>query len=172
MRLMPFCLIAVAIAVSACSDSKEPPTTDTGTSGVVTTTQSTQPAPVTPVTVGPAPGSVEEFVAEVGDRVFFAFDQASLSPESQATLDRQVTWLQQYPEITVLIEGHCDERGTRDYNLALGERRANAVRDYLVASGINPDRLATISYGKERPVAFGATEEAWAQNRRGVTTIN
>jgi len=121
--------------------------------------------------MGPAPGTEADFVANVGDRVFFDFDKYNIKPEGRQTLDRQAAWLKKYPAVTVTIEGHCDERGTREYNLALGERRANAVKDYLVAAGVSPNRITTISYGKERPVAMGSNEAAWAQNRRGVTVI-
>jgi len=119
----------------------------------------------------PAPGSVEEFVQEVGDRVFFDFDRHDLTPEARQTLDRQAAWLEEYPSTRVQIEGHADERGTRSYNLALGERRATAVRNYLVALGVAPTRIQTISYGKERPAVVGSGEYAWSQNRRGVTVI-
>ena len=129
-------------------------------------------APTSTVDSRPTPGSTEEFVAEVGDRVFFGFDQSDLSTDAQSTLDRQAAWLQKYPSARISVEGHCDERGTREYNLALGDRRASAVRDYLVALGIDSNRVETISYGKERPVAFGANEESWSQNRRGVTVVN
>lgn len=108
----------------------------------------------------------------IGDRVFFEMDHADLSDVSRALLDRQVKWLKQYAQTTVTIEGHADERGTREYNFALGERRANAVRNYLVASGINPARIKVVSYGKERPAVSGSTEEIWAQNRRGVTVVD
>lgn len=128
-------------------------------------------APAAPARVGPAPGSQEDFVVNVGDRVFFDFDKYNLKPGAQDTLKKQAAWLQKYPNVTVTIEGHCDERGTREYNLALGERRANAVKDYLSALGIARTRVNTISYGKERPVALGHNEAAWAQNRRGVTTL-
>lgn len=120
----------------------------------------------------PAPGSQEDLVVNVGDRVFFGFDRYDLTPEARATLDRQAAWLKRYPAVTVTIEGHCDERGTREYNLALGERRANAVKNYLVAQGIDPSRITTISYGKERPAVLGSNEAAWAQNRRAVTVVN
>lgn len=129
-------------------------------------------APSTPVVARPEPGSKEEFVAEVGDRVFFGLDKSDISADAQATLDRQAAWLKKYPSARVSVEGHCDERGTREYNLALGERRAASVRDYLVARGIDASRVDTISYGKERPVAFGGDEAAWSQNRRGVTVVN
>jgi len=120
----------------------------------------------------PDPGSVEDFEVNVGDRVFFALDSSSLDAEAQETLDRQAAWLTQYPDLTVTIEGHADERGTREYNLALGERRAEAAKSYLVARGIESDRILTISYGEERPVDPAHNEDAWAQNRRAVTVVN
>jgi peptidoglycan-associated lipoprotein len=118
------------------------------------------------------PGSQEDLAANVGDRVFFGFDRYDLSPEARGTLDRQSQWLKQYGNVAVTIEGHADERGTREYNLALAERRANAVKNYLAAKGVNPSRVATISYGKERPAVVGSGESSWAQNRRGVTMVN
>lgn len=117
------------------------------------------------------PGSVEDFVDNVGDRVWFDFDSSDLSDEGRATLDKQAEWLKEYGSVNLTVEGHCDERGTREYNLALGQRRANAVKQYLVAAGVAASRLETVSYGKERPEAMGSTEEAWAQNRRGVSVI-
>lgn len=111
----------------------------------------------------------EDLVANVGDRIFFGFDKFDLTADARATLEKQAAWLKKNPGVSVMVEGHCDERGTREYNLALGERRANSVKDYLVANGIPASRIKTISYGKERPVALGANEAAWAQNRRGVT---
>ncbi len=121
---------------------------------------------------GPAKaGTQEDLVVNVGDRVFFAFNQSDLSAEARATLDRQAAWLKKYGSLKVTIEGHCDERGTREYNLALGERRATAVKNYLVADGIPAGRVKTISYGKERPAVLGDNEAAWAQNRRGVTVV-
>ncbi len=116
-------------------------------------------------------GSMEDFMEKAPDRVFFNFDNYSLSPEAISTLKMQAKWLEAYPATTVIIEGNCDERGTREYNLALGERRANAVKNYLVSQGINPNRISIISYGKERPAVMGSNEEAWAQNRRAVTVI-
>ena len=118
------------------------------------------------------PGSQQDLEATAGDRVFFAFDRSDITPESQQILTRQADWLRRYPNVTVTIEGHCDERGTREYNLALGERRAQAVKNVLVASGIPASRISTISYGKERPAVVGSTEEAYAQNRRAVTVVN
>jgi len=128
-------------------------------------------AGATAATSGPAPGSQQDLVQNVGDRVFFAFDRSNLSPEAQATLDRQAAWLQKYPQVKVLVAGNCDDRGTEEYNLALGWRRANAARDYLVAKGVDPSRIQTISYGKDRPVALGDNDQAWAQNRNAITSV-
>lgn len=120
---------------------------------------------------GPRPGSQEDLVVNVGDRVFFDFDQYSVRQDQRAVLDRQAAWLKKYPEVTVTVEGHADERGTREYNIALGNRRATAAKNYLVALGINPNRVQTISYGKERPAVAGSNEQAWSQNRRAVTVV-
>ncbi len=117
-------------------------------------------------------GSQDDLVVNVGDRVFFAYNENDLSSEARATLDRQAAFLKKFPKDNVTIEGHCDERGTREYNLALGERRATAVKNYLVADGISAARIKTISYGKERPAVVGSNEAAWAQNRRGVTVVS
>lgn len=118
------------------------------------------------------PGSQQDLEVNVGDRVFFAFDSAVLDDGARQTLQRQATWLQQFPSVSATIEGHADERGTREYNLALGDRRATAVKNYLVALGVAADRLRTISYGKERPADPGHDETAWALNRRAVTVVN
>ncbi|MEE6207476.1 MAG: peptidoglycan-associated lipoprotein Pal [Alphaproteobacteria bacterium] len=111
------------------------------------------------------------FAENTTDTVFFAFDSSALSAEAQAALDTQVEWLKSH-ETNVIVQGYCDERGTREYNLALGERRANAVKEYLVSHGISEDRISVISYGKERPAVFGSNEAAWAQNRRAVTVLS
>jgi peptidoglycan-associated lipoprotein len=119
----------------------------------------------------PTPGTQEDLTVSVGDRVFFDYDSAVLSPEATRVLDGQAAWLKQYPDVIVTIEGHTDERGTREYNLALGDRRANAVRNYLVALEISPQRILTISYGEERPAEPGHDETSWARNRRAVTVV-
>jgi peptidoglycan-associated lipoprotein len=124
-----------------------------------------------PVSTGPAPGSQEDLVANVGDRVFYEFNRSSLTPDARATIDRQAAWLAKYPQNNVQVAGNCDERGTEEYNIALGQRRANADRDYLVAKGIASSRITTISYGKDRPVALGSNEEAWKQNRNAITSL-
>jgi peptidoglycan-associated lipoprotein len=117
------------------------------------------------------PGSERDFIVNVGDRVYFIVDQSTLTPEAQETLRRQAAWLRQYPQVTVQIEGHSDERGTREYNIALSARRASATREFLVAQGVQPTRLSTIAYGKERPVALCDAESCWNQNRRAVTVV-
>ncbi len=117
------------------------------------------------------PGTQSDLVTNVGDRVFFGYDSSVLSAEAQRTLDRQSAWLKQYPNVQVTMEGHADERGTREYNIALGERRASAAKRYLTAQGINPGRISVVSYGKERPAVIGSNAAAWAQNRRAVTVI-
>ncbi|MDD7911919.1 peptidoglycan-associated lipoprotein Pal [Pseudovibrio exalbescens] len=118
------------------------------------------------------PGSGQDFVVNVGDRVFFNNNQSSLSPAARATLDKQAQWLNAYSNYTITIEGHADERGTRQYNIALGARRAQAVYDYLSAKGVSQSRIKTISYGKERPVAVCDADSCWSQNRRAVTVVN
>ena len=123
-------------------------------------------------TGGPTPGSAEDFAVNVGDRVFFGYDRYDLTPEARTQVDLQAKWLAQYPNIHITIEGHADERGTREYNIALGERRANAVRDYLSSTGVDGSRISVISYGKERPAVVGEDPSAWAQNRRAVTRID
>ena len=120
---------------------------------------------------GPALGTQADLVVNVGDRIFFKTDSSDLTLEARTALENQATWLEQYPSLNVNIEGHADERGTREYNLALGDRRANAVKNYLIALGVSPVRVGVISYGKERPAVPGANEMAWSQNRRGVTKV-
>ena len=121
---------------------------------------------------GIEPGSQEDLIVNVGDRVFFNYDSSELDSDAQELLQDQVAWLKQYSDVSVIIEGHCDERGTREYNLALGEKRAQAVKNYLIGLGISSDRVSTISYGKERPAVVGSNDGAWAQNRRSVTIVN
>jgi peptidoglycan-associated lipoprotein len=118
------------------------------------------------------PGSQQDFVVNVGDRVFFESDQTDLTPQAIATLEKQVQWLQAYPRYTFTIEGHADERGTREYNIALGARRAQSVRTFMASKGIDASRMRTISYGKERPVAVCNDISCWSQNRRAVTVLN
>jgi len=118
-----------------------------------------------------APGSDRDFIVNVGDRIFFDTDKFNVRNDQRAQLEKQAAWLKRYPAVMVTIEGHADERGTREYNLALGAKRAAAAKNYLVAAGINPNRVETISYGKERAEVAGSNEEAWRQNRRAVTVV-
>ncbi len=164
MKMSRTLVMATAIiALAACS--KKPPAELPPAPGAAATEPvgSTGPS-------GPVKGSQEDFVASVSsDRVFFGLDQYDIDAEDQATLQSQAAWLQQNPAVRVTIEGHADERGTRDYNIALGERRANAAKNYLASLGIDSGRITTVSYGKERPAALGSDEASWAQNRRAVT---
>lgn len=172
-----FMVLAVVLIVSACSSDGEEEVVLDG-QGIEQQRDGITDGPLNEIYQGdvtqggPAPGTQADLVVNVGDRIFFATDSYSLSTEARQVLDAQAAWLQQYPNLSVTIEGHADERGTREYNLALGERRANSVRNYLSALGIGPSRVNTVSYGKERPAVPGANESAWSQNRRGVTKVN
>lgn len=160
--------------VTACAKNEEelpppPPPQQPATTPTPTPT----PTPNTGVSNAVVPGSMEDFMRQAGnDRVFFAFDSSALDAEARDTLSRQAAWLEQYPNVTLTVEGHADERGTREYNLALGERRANAAATYLQQQGVAASRINTISYGKERPAVEGSTEAAYAQNRRAVTVLS
>jgi peptidoglycan-associated lipoprotein len=137
------------------------------------------PAPqaAAPVSAGPTPGSQEDLVANVGDRILYDFDKSNLDGKgsrtlnNMATLGKQTAWLAKYPQNNVQIAGNCDERGTEEYNLALGQRRANSDANYLMAKGVAKSRITTISYGKDRPVALGSNEDAWSQNRNAITSV-
>lgn len=159
------------LLLTACGTSSE-----TGTAGDATrptTSTAGQSQGNVSTAVGQyRPGSQEELANTIGDRVFFDFDRHDLNSEGRQQVQGWAGWLRQYPNVTATVEGHADERGTREYNLALGERRANSIRDYLTAQGIAGSRLRTISYGKERPAVLGSSEQAWAQNRRGVLTVD
>jgi peptidoglycan-associated lipoprotein len=124
-----------------------------------------------PASTAPAPGSEQDFVVNVGDRVFFDYDQHDVRADARPLLDAQAQWLQRYPNVAIRIEGNADERGTREYNFALGARRASSVRDYLVSKGVQANRIETVSYGKERPIDTSQNEDAWAKNRNGHTAI-
>ena len=171
MRFKFLALFAAVVLVAACETAPEE-ATDTGGSGSSSSSSSSSDSSATAAAPAITPGSPEDFVVNVGDRVFFDLDQFSLKSAARETLEKQAAWLKRFPGVTIVVEGHCDERGTREYNLALGERRANAARDYLLALGVDGNRVKTVSYGKERPVALAHTEAAWAQNRRAVTTLS
>ena len=158
--------IVVATAVIAMAGCAKKPPKELPPAPQETPTAEAPP----PAETGPVPGSQAHFLANVAsDRVFFDTDKSDIDAESQATLRSQAAYLRQYPNVRVTIEGHADERGTREYNLALGERRANAAKNYLASLGIDAGRISTISYGKERPEALGSDEASWAKNRRAVT---
>jgi peptidoglycan-associated lipoprotein len=135
------------------------------------TTPATTPTAPTPAAAGIVPGSQEDLVANVGDRVFYDFDKSGLRDDARGTLDKQAVWLAKYGSVNVQIAGNCDERGTEEYNLALGNRRAAAAASYLKAKGVATARMTTISYGKDRPTAQGSNEQAWAQNRNAITSV-
>jgi|SRR5579859_3155519 len=165
MKMRFLCMVAAVSLLAACS-SDEPKKAEQAA-------QATPPAPSkpAPVTDNLVPGSQADFVKNVGDRVFFDYDKSSLKPEGKDQLTKWVAFLKKYPNDQLLVEGHADERGTREYNLALGEKRANAVKEFLAANGVEAARLKTVSYGKERPAVLGSNEAAYAQNRRGVGVI-
>jgi peptidoglycan-associated lipoprotein len=159
---------AAAASLAACSSKPKPTPTPT-TPTPPPATSDVPPPP--PVSQGPIPGSIQDFVINAGDRVYFDFDSYDIRSDAGPVLDAQAGWLQRYPGVMVRIEGNADERGTREYNIALGARRANAVRDYLVGHGVSASRIATISYGKEQPIDPGTTEEAYQRNRNAHTAI-
>lgn len=166
--------IALAAALSACASKPKPaPSAEASEAGPAAPQQPAYQPPAQQANRGgrPAPGSVQDFVINVGDRVYFDFDSYQVRADAQPILDQQSAWLARYQAVKVRIEGNCDERGTREYNLALGARRANAVREYLTAHGVSAARIETLSYGKERPVDGGTGEEAWAKNRNAHTAI-
>ncbi len=171
-RQIALALVSAALLVSACAKKREslPPPPPPPATPIPLPEPAAPPPPAVGTTA--IPGSMADFLARAGsDRVFFALDRYDLDSDARLTLDRQAAWLRQYPAVRATIEGHADERGTREYNLALGERRANAARNYLAAQGVAASRMTVISYGKERPAVEGSNEEAWAQNRRAVTVL-
>ena len=151
-------LAMLALLAAACSEDKP-----------MTTGQTTGAAAA--AAPGIAPGSEEDLKTNVGDRVFFDFDKSNVRADGKDVLDRQAAWLGKYGQVNVQIAGNCDERGTEEYNIALGQRRANSARDYLVAKGVASGRITTISYGKDRPTALGSNEDAWKQNRNAITEV-
>ena len=161
-RSLKFACLSAALVLGACTHKQEAVNT--------APPPAAQPAPA-PVTSSIIPGSAQDFRVNVGDTVHFAFDQYNVEDSDKSILGRQAAWLQKYPAVRVSVEGHADERGTREYNLALGARRANAVKEFLVSQGVSTARVETVSYGKERPICTQSDEACWAQNRRGVTTI-
>jgi peptidoglycan-associated lipoprotein len=176
-------ILVLTMAIAACSSPKKPPPPVTAAPQTTAPSTPNQPVPQTPpprstqlpppsTNQGPIPGSVQDFVSSSGgDRVFFDYDSFAIRSDAAPILDAQAAWLARYPQVAVRIEGNADERGTREYNFALGARRANSVRDYLVRKGIAAGRIETVSYGKERPIDPGSDEAAHARNRNGHTAI-
>ena len=164
-RSLKFTCLSAALVLGACTHKQE----------AVNTAPPPAPPPApsapAPVTSSILPGSAEDFRVNVGDTVHFAYDQYNIEDSDKAILGRQAAWLAKYPAVRVSVEGHADERGTREYNLALGARRANAVKEYLVSQGVSTGRVETVSYGKQRPICTESNEGCWAQNRRGVTIV-
>lgn len=172
MRVRNLLMVAgMALALAACTD-KADQATDVGQVQVGAQESMTAGAlDGTAGQYGPVPGSQQDLVVNIGDRVFFGYDRYDVSPEAQQILRSQAEWMNRFPNVNLTIEGHCDERGTREYNLALGERRANSVKNFLTGLGVPASRINTISYGKERPAVMGSNAEAWAQNRRAVSVV-
>jgi peptidoglycan-associated lipoprotein len=157
---MNFKILGAFAAVSLLAACTTPDTASTAGTGATAASASSV-----------SPGSQEDLVANIGDRVFYEYNKSSLPVEGRGTLDRQAAWLGKYASNNVQVAGNCDERGTEEYNVALGQRRASAARDYLVAKGVSSTRITTISYGKDRPVALGSNEAAYAQNRNAITSV-
>jgi peptidoglycan-associated lipoprotein len=173
-RIARLAMIGLATAsLAACASRPKP-------AGPVAPTQPSQPTapaytppstPTSPVDQGPLPGTVQDFVINIGERIYFDTDSYDVRSDAQPTLAAQAQWLNRYPAVRVRIEGNADERGTREYNLALGARRANAVREFLVGQGVSGSRIETLSYGKEKPIDGGSSEDSWAKNRNARTAI-
>ena len=168
-----FISIFMVLFVAACATTPKDSADSSGSGSTSSGSDVSSEGTITETTgSGIVSGSQEDLIVNVGDRVFFGYDSSDLDSDALELLQDQVAWLKQNSDVSVTIEGHCDERGTREYNLALGEKRAQAVKNYLIGLGINPDRVSTISYGKERPAVVGSNDGAWAQNRRSVTLVN
>ncbi len=161
MKIQYLGAIAAVSLLAACAHKA-----DTATTG--TTGNSFNSAPASN---GPVGGSQEDLVANVGDRVFYVLNSSTLTEDGQATLSKQADWLAKYPNVSVQVAGNCDDRGTEEFNLALGQRRANAAKDFLTAKGVSTSRVTTISYGKDRPTALGDDDQSWSQNRNAITSV-
>lgn len=174
-RVARLAMIGLAAAsLAACASRPKPagPQAPTPTPSQPTAPPYQAPAtPESPVNQGPLPGTVQDFVINIGERIYFDTDSYDIRSDAQPTLAAQAQWLNRYPAVRVRIEGNADERGTREYNLALGARRANAVREFLTGQGVSGSRIETLSYGKERPIDPGTNEDAWAKNRNARTAI-
>jgi peptidoglycan-associated lipoprotein len=168
-------MILATVSMTACASKPKPSPLVQAPAAPPPTPSTPAPPPPPPEAPqsprGPAPGTSQDFVINAGDLVYFDYDKFTVRDDARPILDRQSEWLRRYPAVRVRIEGNCDERGTREFNFALGSRRANAVRDYLVGKGVSAARIETVSYGKEKPVDTGTGDEAWSHNRNGHTVI-
>ena len=174
-KLFTSALLVFFLAACSTTPKDTADSSGSGSSSTSSDVSSSEEGTITetsPESASIVPGSQEDLIVNVGDRVFFNYDSSDLDSDAQELLQDQVAWLKQYSNVSVIVEGHCDERGTREYNLALGEKRAQSVKNYLISLGISSDRISTISYGKERPAVVGSNDGAWAQNRRSVTVVN
>ena len=174
-KLFTSALLVFFLAACSTTPKDTADSSGSGSSSSTSDVSSSEEGTITepsPESASIAPGSQEDLIVNVGDRVFFNYDSSELDSDAQELLQDQVAWLKQYSDVSVIVEGHCDERGTREYNLALGEKRAQSVKNYLISLGVSSDRVSTISYGKERPSVVGSNDGAWAQNRRSVTVVN
>ena len=173
-RVARLAMIGLAAAsLAACASRPKPagPAAPTPPSQPTTPPYTPPSTPQSPPPQGPLPGTVQDFVINIGERIYFDTDSYDVRSDAQPTLAAQAQWLNRYPAVRVRIEGNADERGTREYNLALGARRANAVREFLVGQGVSGSRIETLSYGKEKPIDGGSSEDAWAKNRNARTAI-
>jgi peptidoglycan-associated lipoprotein len=172
-RLAQIASVSALLLAGACTTKPEAVNTAPPPAPPPPMAQAPAPLPPAPMPVarGPLPGSAEDFKVNVGDTVHFGYNEYGVQDTDKGTLQKQATWLGRYPQVRVTVEGHADERGTREYNLALGARRANAVKEYLVSLGVSTARVDTVSYGKERPICTESNESCWSQNRRGVTVV-
>ena len=174
-KLFTSALLVFFLAACSTTPKDTADSSGSGSSSTSSDVSSSEEGTITetsPESASIVPGSQEDLIVNVGDRVFFNYDSSDLDSDAQELLQDQVAWLKQYSDVSVIVEGHCDERGTREYNLALGEKRAQSVKNYLISLGISSDRISTISYGKERPAVVGSNDGAWAQNRRSITVVN
>ena len=168
MQFKSLAAVGFALALAACGSTQDP---EAGSGSAQAADASQGDRQVAVATTQFPPGSQEELNATIGDRVFFGFDQHNLKPEARQLVSAWADWMKEHQNVSLVIEGHADERGTREYNLALSARRANAVKEYLGALGVDESRVRTVSYGKERPAVLGSNEDAWAQNRRAVAVV-
>jgi peptidoglycan-associated lipoprotein len=170
-RLAAIAAVAAALAACASTPKPPPPAAPPPPPAAEAPPPPPPPPPIAQTPMGPLPGSMQDFIVNVGDRVYFDYDQYAVRADAEPILSAQAAWLARYPQVRIRIEGNADERGTREYNLALGARRANSVRDFLVGHGVAASRLETVSYGKEKPIDAGTTDDAYAHNRNAHTAI-